>query len=121
MMDIPGLIAGAHRGAGLGDRFLRHIERTRVIVHLVDLAPLEKSGRPEDHYRSIAGELEACGRGLAQKPRITVFSQADKVSDPEARAEELNRLLGIQAYPVSAVTGLNIQRLLEDCWKLIHS
>lgn len=118
MMDIPGLIAGAHLGAGLGDKFLRHVERTRVLVHLVDLAPT--IGEPEEHYRTILEELRSCGRGLLEKPRLLVFSQADKVADPNAKAAELAARLGVTGYAISAQSGLNLGRLLEDCWKRLE-
>jgi len=119
MMDIPGLIEGAHQGQGLGDRFLRHVERTRVLVHMVDLVP-DNGESPEEHHRVILEEISSFGHGIADKPRITVYSKADLVEDPEARAEELNRVLAVSGYPVSAVTRLNLDRLLEDCWRALH-
>jgi GTP-binding protein len=120
MMDIPGLIEGAHRGQGLGDRFLRHVERTRVLVHLLEIAPLEGGPDPAARHATILEEIRAFGQGLLEKPRITVYSKADLVADPEAAAAELNARLGLDAYPVSAVTGLNLTRLLEDCWRLLQ-
>ncbi len=120
MMDIPGLIEGAHEGHGLGDRFLKHVERTRVLIHLVELVPPEEAGTPADHYRTILEEIRAFGRGVDTKPRITVYSKSDLVPDPEARAAELNAELGIEAYPISAATGHNLDRLLDDCWRLLH-
>jgi GTP-binding protein len=120
MMDIPGLIEGAHQGHGLGDRFLRHVERTRVLVHMLDLAPDEDSPAVEESYRVILGEITAFGKGLSDKPRLVVYSKADLVPDPEARAAELNAALGLEAYPISAVTGLNLDRLLEDCWRRLN-
>lgn len=120
MMDIPGLIEGAHQGHGLGDRFLRHVERTRVLVHLVDLAPLPDEPTPEESYRVILDEITAFGHGLAEKPRLTVFSKGDLIPDPAVRAAELAADLGIEAYAVSSPTGLNLDRLLEDCWRLLQ-
>ncbi|HMS16790.1 MAG TPA: GTPase ObgE [Planctomycetota bacterium] len=120
MMDIPGLIEGAHRGQGLGDRFLRHLERTRVLIHLLDLTP-DSGGDPETAFRVIMNEVEAFGGGLLSKERITVYSRADLLPDPEASAREWNEKLGIDAYPISGVTGLNLDRLTEDCWKRLHS
>jgi GTP-binding protein len=70
-----GLIEGASEGAGLGHDFLRHIERTKAIVHLVDLAPLDGS-KPAENYRTIRGELHAFSPTLAEKPEIVVFSKA---------------------------------------------
>ena len=120
MMDIPGLIEGASEGQGLGHKFLRHLERTRVLVHLVDMAPLEEDRSVKDDWQTILNELESFGHGLMEKPRLTVYSRADLVEDPVARARELNDELGVDGYPVSGVTGLNLDRLLEDCWKLLH-
>lgn len=120
MMDIPGLIEGAHKGEGLGDRFLRHVERTSVLVHMIEIAPVPGTGDPLGHFRTILREIEAFGGGLDRKPRVTVYSKADLVEDPEAVAALLNAELGISAYPVSAATGLNVQRLLEDCWRILR-
>ncbi|MAG55800.1 MAG: GTPase ObgE [Planctomycetes bacterium] len=118
MMDIPGLIEGAHLGQGLGDKFLRHVERTRVLVHLIDLAP-DGPTTTEEQYEVILGEIRSFGGGLADKPRIVVYSKADLIQDPEERAEELNAALGVTGYPISAITGLNLDRLLEDCWRCL--
>jgi GTP-binding protein len=68
----------------------------------------------------ILREIEAFGRGLIHKPRLTVYSKADLVPDPDASARVLNERLGVSGYPVSAVTGLNVDRLLEDCWASLH-
>jgi GTP-binding protein len=119
MMDVPGLIEGAHRGHGLGDRFLKHLERTRVLVHLLDLTP-DSGCDPEADYRVILNEVEAFGAGLTAKQRITVYSRADLLADPEASAREWNDKLKIDAYPVSGVTGLNLDRFTEDCWSRLH-
>ena len=121
LMDIPGLIAGAHEGQGLGQKFLRHVERTRVLVHLVDLAPIEEDSSVEEHFQTILDEITSFGHGVGEKPRITVFSKADLVPDPEERALQINAALGVDGYPVSAMTGLNMDRLLEDCWQALAS
>lgn len=85
--DIPGLIEGASQGAGLGDRFLRHIERTKLILHLVDVSSL--SGRdPVEDYEVINGELAAYSRELAYRPQIVVATKIDALDDPE-RLERL--------------------------------
>ena len=124
LADIPGLIEGASEGAGLGHDFLRHIERTKAIVHLVDLAPLDGS-RPADNYRTIREELHAFSPILAEKPEIVVFSKVDLVADDE-RAKRVRRLateigLGKQEHPVviSAATGEGIRELLERCYALV--
>jgi GTP-binding protein len=121
MMDIPGLIEGAHLGEGLGIRFLKHVERTRVLVHLIDLFPGKGSPSPEEAARVIMKELEAYSPALFAKPRLVAFSKADL--DPEharAIAGEAARELGLQDFHVvSAITGEGVPELLEACWKLL--
>src|SRR5690606_13386779 len=73
--DVPGLVAGAHEGVGLGDQFLRHIERTRVILHLVDLFPMEGSPSPVEAYHTIRRELERYSPALAEKPELVVANK----------------------------------------------
>jgi GTP-binding protein len=85
--DIPGLIAGAHQGHGLGDRFLGHIERCRVLLHLVDAG----AGHAGEAYRTVRRELEAYGHGLAEKPEIVALTKIDSV-DREALATQVLRL-----------------------------
>jgi len=77
--DIPGLIAGAHEGAGLGDRFLRHIERTKLLLHLVDLSGMSKD--PIVDYQTIMGELSAYSEAVARKPRMVVPTKLDALDD----------------------------------------
>lgn len=106
LADIPGLIEGAHEGTGLGDRFLGHVERTRVLLHLVD-----GSGEdPAEAYRVIRGELEAYGHGLSDKPEIVCLSKADALS-PELREEkfaELEAACGQKPLVISSASGENI-------------
>jgi GTP-binding protein len=122
MMDIPGLIEGAHQGSGLGIRFLKHVERTRVLVHLVDLFPEKGSPGPAEAGRVILGELKAYSPALFAKPRLVAFSKADQ--DPggaRAAAAEAARELGIDDFHVvSAITGEGLPDLLEACWKLLR-
>lgn len=109
--DIPGLIAGAHAGAGLGTQFLRHIERTRVLAHLVDVSP--ESGRDAvQDVEVIEGELRAFGAGLAEKPALLVASKLD-VADPAKleALENLSRRRGMPLYSISAATGTGVDRL----------
>jgi GTPase len=87
LADIPGLIAGAHEGAGLGDRFLGHIERCRALLHLVD-ATGEHAGKD---YKTVRGELQAYGHGLAEKREVVALSKADAVT-PEVLKEQKARL-----------------------------
>jgi len=111
LADIPGLIEGAHRGAGIGDRFLGHVERTNVLLHLV--SALEDS--PGKAYRTVRGELEAYGHGLAEKPEVVALSQIDTV-DPDARekkAAALKRAAGRPPLMLSAVTGEGVEAVLR--------
>lgn len=111
--DIPGLIEGAHLGAGLGVQFLRHIERTRVLVHLVDVS--DGSGRedPVEDFRVIMNELESFGHGLAEKPMLLAAAKCD-VANPEKlkklRAFAKKKKLPI--YEISAVTGEGVDALV---------
>src|SRR5512138_3825260 len=115
--DIPGLIEGAHEGAGLGHQFLRHVERCRVLVHLVDGASPEPGRSPKADLDAIDRELQLYSPELAKKPQILAVT---KVDVPEARAggEKLAKLLGrrkkpVKVHLVSAVTGEGIPQLLD--------
>ena len=110
--DIPGLIEGAHEGAGLGDRFLRHIERTKFLVHVVDVSGASKD--PIESYRTIRHELAAYSSVVADKPEVVVANKTDAVDDPEKLAEfasfcEVN---GLEFYQISAATGNGLQALI---------
>ena len=83
LADIPGLIEGAHEGVGIGDRFLGHVERTRVLLHLVSAQEED----PAQAYRTVRRELEAYGHGLTEKPEIVALSQID-ILDEDSRAEK---------------------------------
>jgi GTP-binding protein len=110
--DIPGLIEGAHLGAGLGVQFLRHIERTQMLAHLVDVS--DGSGRPDpvEDFRVIMGELESFGHGLMEKPMIVIASKAD-VANPEKlkKLKAMAKRKKLDFYEISAVTGLGIEKL----------
>lgn len=110
--DIPGLIEGAHLGAGLGTQFLRHIERTRLLVHLVDVS--DASGRPDpvEDFKVIMGELRSFGHELDQKPMMVVASKAD-VANPEKlkKLRAMARRRKLPFHEISAVTGLGIESL----------
>jgi GTP-binding protein len=110
--DIPGLIEGASDGAGLGTQFLRHIERTRCLVHLVDCS--DASGRPDPvkDFDVILRELRRFGAGLERKPMIVVASKADATNP--AKVEKLRKhagKLGLEFYEISAVTGAGVSEL----------
>ncbi|HLH35655.1 MAG TPA: GTPase ObgE [Alloacidobacterium sp.] len=110
--DIPGLIEGAHLGAGLGVQFLRHIERTRLLVHLVDVS--DSSGRPDpvEDFKVIVGELKSFGHGLDEKPMIVVASKAD-VANPDKlkKLQTMAKRKKLAFYSISAVTGLGVNAL----------
>lgn len=115
--DIPGLIEGAHQGAGLGHDFLRHIERTRLLLHLVDITSLD----PIADYRTIQHELQAYGRGLAQRPQILALNKIDAVDEEtiEAIAHQLQTLSQTSVFLISAVTRTGLDELLQHIWLML--
>jgi GTP-binding protein len=116
-VDVPGLIEGAHSGAGLGDKFLRHIQRTRVVLHLVDVQPSD--GDPIDHYRTIRRELSEFSAELAGKPEIVVASKSDLTGSASV-VESFREKLGKEVLGISAVTGEGLQPVLERLWDMIR-
>jgi GTP-binding protein len=111
LADIPGLIEGAHEGAGLGDRFLGHIERCRVLLHLVD-ATAEHAGKA---YKTVRRELEAYGAGLAEKPEIVALSKIDAVDAEtlKAQSDRLRRAAKYKPLPLSAASGAGVTGVLR--------
>ncbi|MEX3011633.1 GTPase ObgE [Hoeflea sp. TYP-13] len=109
--DIPGLIEGAHEGTGVGDRFLGHVERTRVLLHLVSAQEHDVAKA----YKTVRGEIEAYGQGLAEKPEIVALSQADILDDElrAALAGELETACGKKPMVLSAVSGLGMKEALR--------
>ncbi len=117
LADIPGLIEGAHQGAGLGDEFLKHIERTRVLLHLVDVGDHAGGPAPEEAYAIVRGELEAYSTELARKPEIVAAGKIDLAGD----MEQVSRLAaGVEApvLPISGVTGQGLDAMMERLWQL---
>lgn len=117
MADIPGLIEGASQGAGLGHNFLRHIERTRVLIHVVDAASTE--GRnPVDDIRAINNELSVYNPKLAQKPQVIAANKIDAVDKDSSNPDPVEVLKsefepeGIRVFPISAVSGQGVKELL---------
>ncbi len=115
--DIPGLIEGAHEGAGIGDRFLGHVERTRVMLHLV-------SAQEEDvakAYKTVRKELEAYGKGIAEKPEIVALSQTD-ILDEETLNEKMQALeeaAGRKVEKISSIAGFGMKEMLRNLRKHI--
>jgi GTP-binding protein len=112
--DIPGLIEGAHGGAGLGDRFLRHVERTRLLLHLVDVSSL--SGRdPVSDYEVINHELAAYDAQLAERPQFVVATKLDALDEPERleRLRERAREDGRDFFEISSVTNRGVRELVR--------
>jgi GTP-binding protein len=118
--DVPGLIAGAHEGHGLGDRFLRHIERTKVLIHLVDVS--SGSGRdPIEDFDTILNELRLFNPAVAAKPQLVAANKLDALDDP-SRLERLEHhvgALGLPFHRISGVTGDGVDALLEAAWRQI--
>lgn len=120
MADIPGLIEGAHEGHGLGDDFLRHVERTRVIVHLIDIHPLPGSPKPVEAYHVIRDELRAYSEELAAKPELIVANKIDLAPDLQAVDELRAELPGKPIRAISGVTGAGLDGLAERLWDMIE-
>jgi GTPase len=119
LADIPGLIEGAAEGAGIGDRFLGHVERTAMLLHLVDAA----GDDPVDAWRVVRGEIESYGAGLADKPEFVALSRTDLVT--EERLHELKREMedatGKTPFPISAPLGEGIEALLDTVIRSVGS
>ncbi len=122
--DVPGLIEGAHTGHGLGHRFLSHLERTKVLVHLVDMS--SATGRdPVEDFDIITRELalfpgrDAAGERLADKPVLVAANKMDALDEPDRlkRLEQHLQSAGVPLYPVSAATGQGLDGLLEAIWR----
>ena len=111
LADIPGLIEGAADGAGIGDRFLGHIERCRVLIHLIDISGVD----PVEAMQIVEGELEAYGAGLGDKPRLVVLNKLD-LADRELGQDYADELLAAGAdrvFAVSGATGAGVEELLD--------
>jgi GTP-binding protein len=115
LADIPGLIEGAAAGAGLGHEFLAHVERCRVLVHLVAIDPFEV-GDPFDAYETVRGELAAHGAGLERLPEIVVVSKSDLV--PRGEVESLGERLGAQ-LAISSATGAGLDELVREIFAAV--
>lgn len=117
--DIPGLIAGASEGVGLGHDFLRHIERTRVLLHLIDA----NADNPVADYQTIQQELEAYGQGLAARPQIIALNKIDAVDEEILGliSSELEELVNIPIFTISAVTQQGLDKLMTKIWAILDT
>lgn len=122
LADIPGLIEGASHGAGLGHTFLRHIERTRILVHLIEVEPTDNTD-VGDNYRTIRNELKQHSSVLAEKPQIIALNKLDLLqtdADRKTAIELVEHEIGAKVVPISAATGDGCRNLMETCWKMLH-
>ena len=119
--DVPGLIEGAHEGHGLGDRFLRHVERTKVLVHLVDVSGAS-AREPVEDFEIIRHELRQFNPEVAAKPQIVVANKIDALDDPARLATLKQQVtdLGLPFHAVSGVTGEGLPALLEMVWTIVE-
>ena len=122
MADIPGLIDGASEGVGLGHDFLRHIERTKILIHVLDVSGME--GRdPIDDYEKINAELAKYSEKLSRKLQIVAANKIDLLDDDSDNLERLMDYMaakGIEVYPICAMNGDGMDRLLERVWTLLE-
>src|SRR5262249_41631215 len=116
--DIPGLIEGAHLGHGLGHEFLRHVERTRLLVHLVEAVPIDGSD-PLANYRTIRAELEQYSPTLAQRPELVVVTKMDLTGAVEAK-DRIAEALSREVLAISAVTGQGIPPLIRRIGEVLR-
>ncbi|MDA1117163.1 MAG: GTPase ObgE [Proteobacteria bacterium] len=119
--DIPGLIEGAAEGAGLGHQFLRHLSRTRLLLHLVDVAPLDENADPARDARALAQELKKYDEALYRKPRWLVFNKIDLAQDADAGIARILRALRYKGpwFKISAISGKGCDELCNAAYRLL--
>jgi GTPase len=117
MADIPGLIEGAHAGVGLGHEFLRHVERTKVLIHLVEPAPDDQTN-PVENYLQIREELRLYDEEIAARPELIVVTKCEQ-EDADAAAELLEERLGRPVMKISAISGKGLPQLLQAAVRLL--
>jgi len=120
--DIPGLIEGAHLGHGLGIKFLKHVERTKILVHLIDVSPLTERN-PRNDYQTVLKELEAFNPQLIQRPQILVANKIDLIGTEKKKSEEVKRLAQEKRLPffaISAKTGKGVKELVLSMAKIVE-
>lgn len=124
--DIPGLIEGAHTGKGLGIRFLKHIERTKILVFLLDATLIPYKENKKEDYEILINELESYDKKLLEKPRMICFTKIDCLAPEQIKGLSKIRFpkgkskLPVKILNISSVTGENLPVLLDDIWKLLH-
>ncbi|MDY7004125.1 MAG: GTPase ObgE [Cyanobacteriota bacterium] len=118
--DIPGLIEGASAGLGLGHEFLRHIERTKLLLHLVDITDIN----PVENYQTIQNELKVYGRNLEDKNQVLAFNKVDAVDLESSEMQELvsrfREISGGKVFLISAVAGIGLKELMEEVWQVLE-
>lgn len=126
LADIPGLIEGASKGAGLGHDFLRHVERTRILVHVLDCMPPDGSD-PADNYRTIREELRAYSLELSERPELVVLNKIDLYTDEKTRRRKLLDLCKAldlrpdkEAIAISGASRIHLKEMLEKFWTMLH-
>jgi len=123
--DVPGLIEGASEGAGLGHQFLRHLQRTRLLLHIVDLAPFDEGVDPVAQAKAIAAELKKYDPGLYAKPRWLVLNKLDMVPEDEREARVQNFVRRMRykgpVFQISALTREGCEGLIRDIYKHLHN
>jgi GTP-binding protein len=121
--DIPGLIEGAAEGAGLGHQFLKHLARTRLLLHLVDVAPLDERADPVRDARAIVKELQKYDESLYRKPRWLVFNKIDLVTDADVRIRRILRALRWKGpwFAVSALTGAGCREASAAAYRFLSA
>ena len=113
--DIPGLIEGAHAGKGLGDDFLRHVERTRALIHMIDMAGVD-CRNPADDFKSINNELKLYNPELGKRPQVIAVNKMD-IPEAKENLKAFRKKIKKTIYPISCVTGEGIKELLEAVYK----
>lgn len=121
MVDIPGLVEGAHKGKGLGHQFLKHVERTRTLVHLLEIDPIDNSN-PAEHYKKIRHELKEYSTVLATKTELVVLTKTDLLSteDIEVAQRMFEEETGISTLGISSVDGNNLEELIRQITKMLE-
>jgi len=116
LCDMPGLIEGAHKGRGLGDEFLRHIERTKILMHIVDISEVGNR-RADTDYNAIQKELELYGKNVIKKPQVLVCNKMD-LPQAEEKLKIFRQKVNKKIFPISAATGFGTKEVLMEVWRL---